>query len=202
MVRQLVVLLHGYGANGEDLIGLGDACREILPDAAFVAPDAPQVLPHAGTAGRQWFPLTLRDPEEYGRGVAVAGPILNGFLDAELARYRLSPSQLAIIGFSQGTMMALHVGLRRRESPAAIVGFSGVIAAPESLGSDIRSRPPVQLIHGEQDDMIPVEALHMTREVLAAAGVAVEWHVRPGLGHGIDPEGLLLATSFLKAALV
>jgi phospholipase/carboxylesterase len=127
---------------------------------------------------------------------------LNGFLDAELARYRLSPSQLAIIGFSQGTMMALHVGLRRRESPAAIVGFSGVIAAPESLGSDIRSRPPVQLIHGEQDDMIPVEALHMTREVLAAAGVAVEWHVRPGLGHGIDPEGLLLATSFLKAALV
>jgi phospholipase/carboxylesterase len=199
-VEQLVVLLHGYGANGDDLIGLGDACRGVLPRAAFVAPNAPEILPYSGISGRQWFPLTFSDPGEYGRGVVAAGPLLDRFLDAELERYRLAPSRLALVGFSQGTMMALHVGLRRPESVAAIVGFSGLIAAPERLQGELRSRPFVQLIHGDQDDMIPVEALHFTREALGAAGIPVEWHVRPGLGHGIDPEGLMLAAGFLQWA--
>lgn len=198
---RLVVLLHGYGANGEDLIGLAEALEPALPGAAFVAPDAPEPLPGAGFDARQWFALTFRDPGELWRGVNEAGPALDRFLDAELERHRLPAHRMALLGFSQGTMMALHVGLRRRSSPAAIVGFSGLIAGPEQLPGSIRSRPPVQLIHGEEDDLIPLEALHLTREALAEAQVPVEWHVRPGLGHGIDPIGLELAGRFLAHAL-
>lgn len=197
----LVVLLHGYGADGADLISLAEAWHSVLPGVAFVAPDAPEPLPAAGFGGRQWFPLTLRDPNELWHGVNYAAPVLNRSLDRELERYQLSPNRLALVGFSQGTMMALHVGLRRNEQLAAIVGFSGLLAGPEHLASEIKSRPPVQLIHGEIDDLIPVEALHFTREALAAARVPVEWHVRPGLGHGIDPVGLQLAGDFLAQAL-
>lgn len=193
----LVVLIHGYGANGDDLIALADAMAPVLPGAAFAAPDAPDVLPHAGLAGRQWFPLTLRDPTEYWRGVAVAGPLLDAFLDAELARLGLPPQRLALVGFSQGTMMALHVAPRRKVEPACVVGYSGIIAGPENLQGEIVSRPPVMLIHGEADEVIPVAALHLTREALAAAGLTVEWHQVPDLGHGIDDAGLNHAAGFL-----
>jgi phospholipase/carboxylesterase len=195
----LVVLLHGYGANGDDLIALGDGWQQWLPDAAFVAPNAPQTIP--GMHGAlQWFALTLRDPGEYLRGVTAAQPALDRFLDAELARYRLAPSRLVLVGFSQGTMMALHVGLRRPAAPAGIVGYSGLLAGPDRLG-EATARPPVLLIHGEADDLIPVEALHAGREALASAGVPVEWHVRPGLGHGIDAEGQFMAAHFIAEVL-
>jgi phospholipase/carboxylesterase len=195
----LVVLLHGYGANGDDLIALADGWRDWLPQAVFVAPNAPQTIP--GMPGAlQWFPLTFRDPGERWRGVLAARPALDRFLDAELARYRLVPERLVLAGFSQGTMLALHVGLRRNAPPAAIVGYSGLLAGPEHL-AEITARPPVLLIHGEADDLIPVDALHAAREQLAAAGVAVEWHVRPGLGHGIDPHGQRLAGHFMATAL-
>jgi phospholipase/carboxylesterase len=195
----LVVLLHGYGASGDDLIPLGDEWRSALPGAVFVAPNAPQPLP--GMPGAlQWFALTMRDPAEFLRGVVAARPLLDRFLDAELARYRLGADRLVLVGFSQGTMLALHVGLRRTASPAAIVGFSGLLAGPEHLG-EITVRPPVLLIHGEADDLIPAEALHIAREPLAQAGVAVEWHVRPGLGHGIDPDGVAIAGHFLAQVL-
>jgi phospholipase/carboxylesterase len=195
----LVVLLHGYGANGDDLIALADGWRYWLPQAVFVAPNAPQTIP--GMPGAlQWFPLTFRDPGERWRGVLAARPALDRFLDAELARYRLVPERLVLAGFSQGTMLALHVGLRRNAPPAAIVGYSGLLAGPEHL-AEITARPPVLLIHGEADDLIPVDALHAAREQLAAAGVAVEWHVRPGLGHGIDPHGQRLAGHFMATAL-
>ncbi len=197
----LVVLLHGYGANGADLIGLAEAWQALLPAVAFVAPDAPDPLPEAGFSARQWFELTFRDLHELWRGVSIAGPVLERFLDSELDRYQLPPGRLALVGFSQGTMMALHVGLRRATSPAAIVGFSGLIAGPEHLSADLKARPPVQLIHGEQDDLIPIDALHMTREALAQAQVPVEWHIRPDLGHGIDPIGMTLAGHFLVHAL-
>jgi len=200
-VTSLVVLIHGYGANGADLIGLADALAPWLPGAAFVAPDAPEPLPDFGFGGRQWFPLTFRDPGELWRGVSLAGPVLDRFLDSELERYRLPPNRLALVGFSQGTMMALHVGLRRSSGPAAIVGFSGVLAGPEHLVSTIKARPPVQLIHGELDDVIPVEAIHLTREALAAAHVPVEWHIRPGIGHQIDPGGLRMAAHLLAQML-
>jgi phospholipase/carboxylesterase len=183
----LVVLLHGYGANGDDLIALGDAGGNGCPMRRSWPPTRRRTIPGMH-GGLQWFALTLRDPSEYWRGVEAARPALDRFLDAELARYRLAPSRLVLVGFSQGTMMALHVGLRRPAAPAGIVAYSGLLAGPDRLGEST-ARPPVLLIHGEADDLIPVEALHAGREALASAGVPVEWHVRPGLGHGIDPEG-------------
>jgi phospholipase/carboxylesterase len=194
-----VVLLHGYGANGDDLIALGDGWRGSLPDAAFVAPNAPHAIPGLH-GGLQWFPLTLRDPSEYWRGVTAAQPALDRFLDAELARYRLTADRLVLVGFSQGTMMALHVGLRRATAPAGIVAYSGLLAGPDHL-AETTVRPPVLLVHGEADELIPAEALHMAREALAAAGVPVEWHVRPGLGHGIDPEAQGMAGHFIVQVL-
>ena len=195
----LVVLLHGYGANGDDLIALGDGWRPALPDAVFVSPNAPQAIPGMH-GGLQWFALTLRDPSEYWRGVEAARPALDQFLDAELARYRLPASRLVLVGFSQGTMMALHIGLRRATSPAGIVAYSGLLAGPEHLGQTT-ARPPILMIHGEADDLIPVAALHTGREALAEAGLLVEWHVREGLGHGIDPEGQFMAGHFIAQVL-
>jgi phospholipase/carboxylesterase len=154
-------------------------------------------LPGAGFGGLQWFPLTFRDPGEYWRGVSQAGPIVDRCLDAELGRYRLPPTRLALVGFSQGTMLALHVGLRRGTAPAALIGYSGMLAGPEHLAADLRCRPPILLVHGAEDDVIPVEALHFSREALAQAGLALEWHERAGLGHGIDPAGLALGGDFL-----
>jgi phospholipase/carboxylesterase len=195
----LVVLLHGYGANGDDLIALAGTWQPMLPQAAFVAPNAPQMIPGM-YGGRQWFALTLRDPSEYWRGVEAARPALDGFLESELARYRLGPERLVLVGFSQGTMMALHVGLRRPQAPAGIVAYSGLLAGPEHL-VEAKARPPVLLVHGAADDLIPVEALHAAREALSAAGLRVEWHVRPRLGHGIDPEGQWMAAHFIAQVL-
>ena len=195
----LVVLLHGYGANGNDLIALGQGWQRWLPDAVFVAPNAPDMIPGM-PGGLQWFPLTLRDPSEYWRGVVAAQPAVDRFLDGELARYRLFADRLVLVGFSQGTMMALHVGLRRAVAPAAIVGYSGLLAGPEHLAA-ITARPPILLVHGEADDLIPVAALHLAREQLAAHDVLVEWHMRPGVGHGIDPEGEFMAGHFIASAL-
>src|SRR5215813_12418958 len=142
--RQLVVFLHGYGADGNDLIEIGRAWQGLLPQAAFVSPHAPEPCAQA-PVGRQWFPLTFRDPDERWTGVNKAAPVLTSFLDAELKRRNLAPSALALVGFSQGTMLALHVGLRRATAPAAIVGYSGLLAVPadvtiEKAASDIRSR--------------------------------------------------------------
>jgi phospholipase/carboxylesterase len=195
----LVVLLHGYGANGDDLIGLAQGWRSRLPQTAFVAPDAPEAIPGMDGA-LQWCALTVREPGEYLRGVAAARPLLDRFLDAELARNRLGSDRLVLVGFSQGTMLALHVGLRRSAAPAAIVGYSGLLAGPDRL-AETTVRPPILLLHGEADDLIPVEALHAAREALAAAGFAVEWHVRPQLGHGIDPGGQRMAGHFIARTL-
>src|SRR5262245_43208291 len=195
----LVVLLHGYGANGDDLIALGEGWRPWLPKAVLVAPNAPEEIP--GMPGAlQWFPLTFRDSSERWRGVVAARPGLDRFLDAELARYGLGDDRLVLVGFSQGTMLALHTGLRRKAAPAAVVGYSGLLAGAEHLG-EITVRPPVLLIHGAEDDLIPADALHLAREQLARAGVSVEWHVREGLGHGIDPIGQHLAGHFMAQAL-
>ncbi len=199
--RQLVVFLHGYGADGNDLIEIGRAWQPLLPHAAFVSPHAPRPCGQA-PMGREWFPLTFRDTEERWRGVNAAAPLLDRFLDAELARHALPASALALVGFSQGTMMALHVGLRRRESPAAIVGYSGIFVIPEGAGAAavagaIASRPPVLLLHGELDDLIPVPALFQATEALAALRVPVEWHVSLEIGHGIDEEGLRQGGHFL-----
>ena len=157
--RQLVVFLHGYGADGNDLIEIGRAWQGLLPSAAFVSPHAPRPCGQA-PVGREWFPLTFRDPDERWLGVNAAAPVLNSFLDAELQRHNLPASALALVGFSQGTMMSLHVGLRRAIAPAAIVGYSGMLVTPEkgdpaTFAAEIRSRPPVLLVHGDEDQLIP-----------------------------------------------
>lgn len=203
--KQLVVFLHGYGADGNDLIEIARQWQGWLPDAAFVAPHAPELCAQS-PMGRQWFSLTFRDPHERWRGVNHAGPGLDAFLETELASHGLSASNLALVGFSQGTMMALHVGLRRETAPTAIVGFSGMIVmeegkGPESLAPQVRSKPPILLVHGDRDEVIPVDALFLSTDALAAAEVPCQWHLSIGLGHGIDAEalrhgGLFLAQSF------
>ena len=199
--KQLVVFLHGYGADGNDLIEIGRAWQGLLPDAAFVSPHAPRPCGQA-PMGREWFPLTFRDPGERWTGVNAAAPVLNAFLDAELARRQLPPSALALVGFSQGTMMSLHVGLRRAVAPEAIVGYSGMLVVPENVdpatfAAEIKSKPPVLLIHGDQDPLIPVEALFHAAQGLASLGISAEWHISSGIGHGIDQEGLRQGGEFI-----
>ena len=199
--KRLVVFLHGYGADGNDLIEIGRAWQPMLPDTAFVSPHAPEPCAQA-PVGRQWFPLTFRDPDERWIGVNKAAPGLEKFLENELARRQLPSSALALVGFSQGTMMALHAGLRRAVAPAAIVGYSGIFvlannAAPDSIAADIKARPPVLLVHGDMDDLIPVQALLHAAQGLAAIGIPAEWHISHGVGHGIDGEGLRHGGEFL-----
>ena len=202
--KQLVVFLHGYGADGDDLIEIGRQWQRWLPDAAFVAPHAPELLP-GQPAGRQWFALTFRDPHERWRGVNHAAPGLEALLEAELARAQLPASKLALVGFSQGTMMALHLGLRRLQAPAAIVGYSGLLVleegkGPESLAGQVRAKPPILLVHGDRDEVIPLDALFMSADALAAAEVPCEWHLSVGVGHGIDAEALRHGGLFLRRA--
>ena len=263
VAKQLVIFLHGYGADGNDLIDIGRAWQQLLPDAAFVSPHAPRPCGQA-PMGREWFPLTFRDPNERWDGVNAAAPVLNAFIDTELKRHNLADSALALVGFSQGTMMALHVGLRRAAAPAAIVGYSGMLVTPpneaapilerfldaelkrrdlppsalalvgfsqgtmmslhvglrrpaapvgivgysgmlvmpedvdvESFTAEIRSKPPVLLIHGDTDQLIPVQALFHAAQSLAALGIPAQWHISSGVGHGIDQEGLRQGGEFL-----
>ena len=196
---RLIVFCHGFGADGNDLIGLGAEWQRAMPAAAFASPHAPQRCSMSPT-GYQWFPIARMDPVEMMRGVESAAPSLNAFLDAELARLGLDASRLALVGFSQCTMMSLHVGLRRKVAPAAIVGYSGALAGPERLPDEIMARPPVLLVHGDADEMIPVQALNMAANGLAAAGVPVRWHISRGIGHGIGPDGLELGGKFLVDA--
>jgi phospholipase/carboxylesterase len=197
--KQLVVFLHGYGADGNDLIALGREWAKLLPHAAFVSPHAPEPCGMA-PMGRQWFDLTLGDMKAIALGVKRAAPSVDAFLDAELKRLGLGSRALALVGFSQGTMMALAVGLKRSPSPAAIVGYSGAIATVEALPKDPASAPAILLVHGDMDEVIPVDAMLIAREQLAQAGLAVEWHLAQGIGHGIDGEGLRLGGAFLKQA--
>jgi phospholipase/carboxylesterase len=196
---RLVVLLHGYGADGDDLIALGAEWAKDMPDTAFVAPHAPE--PCAAGSGRQWFPLTLRDPAEVVRGVELAGPALDAFLDQELARHRLPASRLALVGFSQGAMMAIDTGLRRNPACGCILGYSGVLARPGALSGAAKPAPRILLVHGAADDVLPVDYLIASIGALSAAEIAAEWHIAPALGHGIDADGLRYGASFLRESL-
>lgn len=196
---ELIVLLHGVGADGNDLIALAPAFAPSLPGARFVAPNAPQPYDMA-PFGHQWFSLRDFDMARMAAGVTAAAPVLDRFLDQELSDAGLTDRDLALVGFSQGTMMALHVALRRERAAAAVVGFSGALLASERLGEEITARPPVLLIHGEADPVVPVQALHMAVAALNAADVPVRGIVRPGLGHGIDPDGLAHALAFLNSS--
>ena len=191
----LVVLVHGYGADGQDLIGLASHWQALLPSTAFAAPNAPSRVP--GGPGYQWFPISRIDPHDMQKGAEVAGPVLDAFLDAELARLGLPPDKLALVGFSQGTMLSLHVGPRRSVQPAAIVGFSGLLPGPPPANGPI---PPILLTHGDSDTVIPPQAMFLAATQLGLAGAGVQWHLARGMGHGIDPEGLMMAGEFLSLA--
>lgn len=197
--KQLVVILHGYGADGTDLIDLGRAWQGRLPDAAFVAPDAPESLPSRALGGRQWFALTERSPSEYRIGVDTARPALDRFLDAELAALGLDDSALALVGFSQGGMMALGCGLRRSAPPAALVCYSGLLPG---LGRplDMRPRSPVLIVHGADDDVVPSWHGEAAHAALKQAGATTDHHLLAGLGHSIDERAMVLGGRFLEKA--
>ncbi len=197
--KQLVVLLHGYGADGNDLIGLAPHWAPLLPEAEFVSPHAPfpcEAMPF----GRQWFGFQGRTQDQVVEGVRIAAGILDDYLSRLLAERKMDESSLALVGFSQGAMMSLFVGLRRAKPVAAIVAYSGRLFAPESLGSELRARPKVLLVHGDHDEVVPPDALPRAYEALEAAKVPVAQMLRPGLGHGIDGEGLARGGEFLRSA--
>lgn len=199
--RSCVVFLHGYGANGADLLGLADPLGEHLPDTLFVAPDAPEACAGA-PFGFQWFPIPWIDgssEEESMEGMGRAVEDLNAFLDALMVDEDLLPEQVAIFGFSQGTMMALHVMPRREDPVAGVVAFSGRLLQPELLVDEVQNTLPVLLVHGDQDDVVPVQSLPEAAEGLQAAGFKeVFAHIQKGTAHGIAPDGLSVALAFLR----
>ena len=198
--RAAVVLLHGLGADGEDLIGLADSWAGALPECRFLSPHAPERCDMA-PMGRQWFSIRDRSEAALRAGVERAAPALDAFIDGALAADRLGDDRLVLVGFSQGTMMALHIALRRRRAPAGVLGYSGRLIGAARLADQAVARPPVMLIHGDADDMVPIAALHEAVAALGAAGVSAQWHVSSGVGHGIAPDGLAIGARFLRDCL-
>ncbi len=193
---RIVLLLHGYGADGDDLIGLAPAWAPAMSDTLFVSPHAP--FPCEGAPfGRQWFGIHGRGDALRLGGLRAASAMVDGFIDDLLEETGLPPAALTLAGFSQGTMLALHTGPRRREPLAGILGYSGRLLAPELLEREAQSRPPVALIHGERDELVPYASMAEAAAALEGAGFAVETHGRPGLGHGIDPAGMQAGLAFM-----
>jgi len=197
----VVLLLHGYGANGDDLIGLAPPLSQALPDTVFLSPNAPYPCEGNPFGGFQWFDVWQKEDENRLTAVRYAEKIVNAFIDVELEKRGLDESKLVFLGFSQGTMLSLQTGLRREKPCAGILGYSGRLESPELLGDEIRSRPPVMLIHGEEDPMLPVDLMDAAAQTLTENGVDVSTFRRPGLGHGIDPDGLKLGAAFLTRCL-
>lgn len=198
--ESLVVLLHGYGSNGEDLISLAPYWAKALPRTQFVSPNAPERVPGV-PGGYQWFPIARLEPHLMDQGVRAAAQTLDRFLDREMERYGVAARRTALVGFSQGTMMALHVGPRRAAGLAGIVGYSGALTGPERLKAEAVSKPPIFLAHGDRDDMVPVSALLAAADGLCAAGLSAQWRISAGLPHSIGQDGLEMGGAFLKAAL-
>ncbi|RYD45968.1 MAG: alpha/beta fold hydrolase [Sphingomonadales bacterium] len=196
----LVILIHGYGSSGEDLISLARMIQPALPDAAFVAPNAPSQIPRLAAA-YQWWPIETFSMAERAAGAAAAAPVLDAFITREVAAAELPDDRVLLVGFSQGTMMALHVGLRRPDPVAGIVGISGMLVAPELLPAEIKSRPPVLLIHGTVDDIVPFRSMELAAAALIAADAPVETHISRGVAHSIGQDGLASATAFAVRAL-
>lgn len=198
--KQLIILVHGYGADGNDLLGLADPLAPHLPDAVFVAPDAPNKC-SGNPFGYEWFPIPWLDgsSEEAAKvGMTAALSDLNGFIDAQMNAEGVGPAQTLLVGFSQGTMMSLHLAPRRAEPLAGIVGFSGRLLEPETLEAEMVSKLPILLVHGDQDPMVPVSSLPEAADALSKAGYEVFTHISKGTQHGIAPDGLGVGLQFMK----
>lgn len=197
--KSVVVFLHGYGADGADLLGLADPLGPHMPDTTFIAPDAPERC--AGNPfGYQWFPIPRLDGSseaEMAAGIEAAREDISVFLEQVLEQEGIGPDQLMVVGFSQGTMMSLDVIPRFTVPIAGLVGFSGRVLDPETYASHVNTTPPVLLIHGDQDDMVPFEHFHEAGQVLEQAGFETYGHVMQGTGHGIAPDGLSVALTFM-----
>ena len=195
----IVVLLHGYGADGNDLIGLAPLLGQLMPDVLFHAPNAPYQC-EGNPFGYQWFGVSRMDPVIALAGVRSAAPFVDAFLDDLFAKTGLDESKTVLVGFSQGTMMSLHVGLRRKKQLAGIIGFSGMLAGPELLATEAKSKPPILLIHGDADEMLPAVLTQRAAQALTNAGIETRMHIAEGIGHTIDDTGLQLAARFLLNA--
>ena len=201
--KAAVVFLHGYGADGADLLGLADVLEPHLPGVAFLAPDAPEPC-QGGGFGCQWFPIPWLDGSSQAAaeaGLQAAARDLNGFLDARLAEAGLTPDRLVLVGFSQGAMLSLEVAPRRPEAVAGVVAISGRMLRPEALAAEAVVKPPVLLIHGDQDPVVPFADMAKAGDALVAAGFRTWGHVMQGTGHGIAPDGLGVALQFIREQL-
>lgn len=196
----LVILLHGYGSNGQDLISLAPYWERDIPGALFISPDAPFGCEIG--FGYQWFSLQSWAPLAMLGAAEAAAAILNRFIDEQMEQYQIPASKVALVGFSQGTMMSLFVAPRRDEPIAGVLGFSGALLGGEGLiGQPRIARMPMHLVHGEMDNVVPVGAwLHAT-ETLRQAGFDVSGHTTPGLMHSIDEKGIHEGGEFLKRVL-
>ncbi|MEJ0061610.1 MAG: alpha/beta fold hydrolase [Alphaproteobacteria bacterium] len=198
--RSAVILIHGFGDSGAGLIGLADPLSAHLPHTVFISPDAPNPCEMA-VFGFQWFGLEDWSPQALYNGALRAAPVLDEFIGQQLEAYKIAPAQLALVGFSQGCMMALHVGLRRPQPVAAVLGFSGALVGAEWLSGEIKSRPPVMLVHGMMDTVVPYPAMPASAHCLKNLGVPVVTETRPALGHSIDAESLEKGGAFLARHL-
>ncbi len=196
----LVIFLHGYGANGDDLVSLAEPFARVLPGAHFLSPHAIEPCPGA-PGGYQWFPLSTLARSERDDGVARAGPVVAAYVEAQLARFGLAPERCVLVGFSQGTMLALHVGLRFRPQLAGVLGYSGALARIGMLMDELRARPPVQLVHGDQDPIVPAWMMFEAFGALEALRVPVNWHISRNTPHAIAPDGLDVGARFLQRVL-
>ena len=193
--KHVVLLLHGYGSNGADLIAMAQHWQQALPDTLFLAPNAPQNC--AAGSGYQWWPLQSFMPQALASGAGSAAPAIDAFIDRKLNQYGLTETNLAIVGFSQGTMMALQVGLRRKAAVAAIVGYSGALVGTVELSDRPIAKPPILLIHGSADPVVPITALHSAKADLRKLGIEAVTHTSAGLGHSVDIVGLRLGVEFI-----
>ena len=199
-IEQLIILVHGLGSDGNDLISLAPYFSKVCPNALFIAPNGPEkcdMAPIQADAGYQWFSLQNRGEASMLEGARMAEPTLNGFVSQQMEKYKLQENQIALIGFSQGTMMSMFCGFRRKRRIAGIIGFSGQLIGKEVLKSEISSYPPILLINGDQDELIPIQEQRIAVKVLEEENIDVESHIIKGLGHSIDFDGIQFAQDFL-----